>query len=74
MLVLEGWEILLQKKEEKPNIYQRLAAISPENQQDLLKYSIGKLIKGEKVDTGDLIVNKTRIGDEQLNKIDDQIK
>ena len=60
------------EKRGKPNIYQRLAAISPENQQDLLKYSIGKLIKGEKVDTGDLIVNKTRIGDEQLNKIDDQ--
>tara|TARA_R110000868_G_scaffold407206_1_gene688427 strand:+ start:2735 stop:4006 length:1272 start_codon:yes stop_codon:yes gene_type:complete len=61
------------EKRGKPNIYQRLAAISPENQQDLLRYSVGKLVKGEKVDTGDLIVHKTRIGDEQLNKIDDQI-
>jgi hypothetical protein len=57
----------------KPNIYQRLAAISPENQQDLLRYSVGKTLRGEKVDTGDLINSKTRIGDEQLNKIDDQI-
>ena len=60
------------EKNGKPNIYQKLAAISPENQQDLLRYSVGKLIKGEKVDTGDLIVNRTRIGDEQLNKIEDQ--
>ena len=57
----------------KPNIYQRLAAISPENQQELLRYSIGKTLRGEKVDTGDLINSKTRIGDEQLNRIDDQI-
>jgi len=57
----------------KPNIYQRLAAISPENQQDLLRYSVGKTLRGEKVDTGDFINSKTRIGDEQLNKIDDQI-
>ena len=62
------------EKSGKPNIYQRLAAISPENQQDLLRYSIGKIVKGEKVDTGDLIVNKTKIGDPELNKIDDQIK
>ena len=32
------------------------------------------MIKGEKVDTGDLIVNKTKIGDPEINKIDDQIK
>jgi len=57
----------------KPNIYQRLAAISPENQQDLLRYSVGKTLRGERVDTGDFINSKTRIGDEQLNKIDDQI-
>lgn len=57
----------------KPNIYQRLAAISPENQQELLRYSIGKTLRGEKVDTGDIINSKTRIGDEQLNRIDDQI-
>ena len=57
----------------KPNIYQRLAAISPENQQDLLRYSVGKTLRGEKVDTGDFINSKTRIGDEQLNEIDDQI-
>jgi len=61
------------EKRGKPNIYQKLAAISPENQQALLKYSIGKHLRGEKVDTGDLIVKKTRIGDEQLNKLDDQI-
>jgi hypothetical protein len=61
------------EKSGKPNIYQKLAAISPENQQALLKYSIGKTLRGEKVDTGDVIVNKTRIGDEQLNRIDDQI-
>lgn len=57
----------------KPNIYQRLAAISPENQQDLLRYSIGKALRGEKIDTGDVIINKTIIGDEQLNRISDQI-
>ena len=61
------------QKRGKPNIYQRLAAISPENQQALLKYTIGKHFKGEKVDTGDLIVNKSRIGDEQLTKLDEQI-
>jgi hypothetical protein len=61
------------EKRGKPNIYQRLAAISPENQQALLKYTIGKHLKGEKVDTGDLIVNKSRIGDEQLTKLDEQI-
>ena len=61
------------EKRGKPKIYQKLAAISPENQQALLKYSIGKHLRGEKVDTGDLIVKKTRIGDEQLNKLDDQI-
>ena len=58
----------------KPNIYQRLAAISPENQQALLKHSVGRVVRGEKVDTGNVIVEKTRVGDEQLNKIDDQIK
>ena len=58
----------------KPNIYQRLAAISPENQQALLKHSVGRVVKGEKVDTGNIIVEKTRVGDEQLNKIDDQVK
>ena len=58
----------------KPNIYQRLAAISPDNQQALLKHSVGKVLKGEKVDTGNVIVEKTRAGDEQLNKLDDQIK
>jgi len=57
----------------KPNIYQRLAAISPEHQQALLKYTVGKHIRGEKVDTGDLIVNKSRTGDKQLNQLDDQI-
>ena len=36
----------------KPNIYQRLAAISPENQRQLLDYSVGKVLKGEPVDTG----------------------
>ena len=58
----------------KPNIYQRLSAISPENQQALLKHSVGRVINGEKVDTGNIIVEKTRVGDEQLNKLDDQIK
>ena len=58
----------------KPNIYQRLAAISPENQRQLLDYSVGKVLKGEPVDTGNLVSEKTRVGDAQLNKIDDQIK
>ena len=58
----------------KPNIYQRLAAISPDNQQALLKHSVGRVLKGEKVDTGNVIVEKTRAGDEQLNKLEDQIK
>jgi len=62
------------EKKGKPNIYQKLAAISPENQQALLRYSVGKVLKGEKVDTGNIIVEKTVIGDEQLNKLDDQIK
>lgn len=57
----------------KPNIYQRLAAISPENQQDLLRYSVGKVLKGEAIDTADVITNKTKIGDEQLNTIVNQI-
>ena len=61
------------KKQGKPNIYQRLAAASPENQQALLKYTIGKHLRGEKIDTGDLIVNRSRTGDKQLNQIDDQI-
>jgi hypothetical protein len=62
------------EKRGKPNIYQKLAAISPDNQQALLRYSVGKVIKGEPVDTGNIIVEKTRIGDEQLNKLDNQIK
>jgi|TARA_R110002124_G_scaffold156751_1_gene323856 hypothetical protein len=62
------------EKRGKPNIYQKLAAISPENQQALLRYSVGKILKGEKVDTGNIIVEKTVIGDEQLNKLDNQIK
>ena len=61
------------QKRGKPNIYQKLAAASPENQQALLKYTIGKHLRGEKVDTGDLIVNKTKIGDKQLSQLDDQI-
>ena len=61
------------EKRGKPNIYQKLAAISPENQQALLRYSVGKVLKGEKVDTGNLIVEKTRIGDERLNKLEEQI-
>ena len=61
-------------KRGKPNIYQKLAAISPENQQALLQYSVGKVLKGEKVDTGNLIVEKTKIGDARLNKLDNQIK
>ena len=64
---------VIAEKTGKPNIYQRLAAISPENQQDLLKYSVGKALRGESIDTADVIINKTRIGDEQLNRIDDQI-
>ncbi len=63
----------LAKVRGKPNIYQRLAAISPENQEALLKYTIGKHLRGERVDTGDLIVNKTRTGDKQLNELDDQM-
>ena len=62
------------EKRGKPNIYQRLAAISPDNQQALLKYSVGRVIKGEKVDTGNVIIEKTIIGDPQLNKLDNQIK
>ena len=62
------------EKRGKPNIYQKLAAISPENQQALLRYSVGKVLKGEKVDTGNIIVEKTRIGDEGLTKLDNQIK
>ena len=61
------------EKRGKPNIYQKLAAISPENQQALLRYSVGKVLKGEKVDTGTLITEKTRIGDERLNKLEEQI-
>jgi len=61
------------EKRGKPNIYQKLAAISPENQQALLRYSVGKVLKGEKVDTGNVIVEKSRIGDERLNKLEDQI-
>ena len=61
------------EKRGKPNIYQKLAAISPENQQALLRYSVGKVLKGEKVDTGNVIVEKTRIGDERLNKLEQQI-
>ena len=58
----------------KPNIYQRLAAISPENQRQLLDYSVGRVLKGEPVDTGNLVSEKTKVGDAQLNKLDDQIK
>jgi len=61
------------EKRGKPNIYQKLAAISPENQQALLRYSVGKVLKGEKVDTGNVIVEKTKIGDERLNKLEEQI-
>lgn len=63
----------ISQKRGKPNIYQKLAAISPENQQALLRYSVGKVLKGEKVDTGTLITEKTRIGDERLNKLEEQI-
>ena len=64
---------IIAEKTGKPNIYQRLAAVSPENQQDLLRYSIGKVVKGEAVDTGDVVINKTVIGDEQLNRVANQI-
>jgi len=64
---------VIAEKTGKPNIYQRLAAVSPENQQDLLRYSIGKALKGEAIDTAEVIINKTKIGDEQLNRIGDQI-
>ena len=64
----------LAEKRGKPNIYQRLAAISPENQRQLLDYSVGKVLKGEPVDTGNLVSEKTKVGDAQLNKLDDQIK
>jgi len=40
----------------------------------LLDYSVGKVLKGEPVDTGNIISEKTRVGDPQLNKLDDQIK
>jgi len=63
----------LAKVQGKPNIYQRLAAVSPEHQQALLKYSVGKVLRGERVDTGNVVVKKTRIGDKQLNELDDQI-
>jgi len=63
----------LAEKRGKPNIYQKLAAISPENQRQLLDYSVGRVLKGEPVNTGNLISEKTRIGDAQLNKLDDQI-
>jgi len=64
---------IIAEKTGKPNIYQKLAAISPENQQDLLRYSIGKAVRGEKIDTGDVIINKTVIGDEQISRIGSQI-
>ena len=64
---------IIADKTGKPNIYQRLGAISPENQQDLLRYSVGKILKGEAVDTADVVTNKTRIGDEQLSRIENQI-
>ena len=64
---------IIADKTGKPNIYQRLGAISPENQQDLLRYSVGKILKGEAVDTADVVINKTRIGDEQLSRIENQI-
>jgi len=35
----------LAEKRGKPNIYQRLAAISPENQRQLLDYSVGRVLK-----------------------------
>jgi hypothetical protein len=64
---------IVAEKTNKPNIYQKLAAVSPENQQELLKYSIGKVLRGEKIDTEELIKTKTRIGDEQLSRLEDQI-
>jgi hypothetical protein len=64
---------IVAEKTGKPNIYQRLAAVSPENQQDLLRYSIGKAVKGEAIDTADVVTNKTVVGDEQLNRISNQI-
>jgi hypothetical protein len=63
----------LAEKRGKPNIYQKLGAISPENQRQLLYYSVGRVLKGEDVNTGNLIVEKTSAGDAQLNKIDDQV-
>ena len=64
----------LAEKRGKPNIYQRLAAISPENQRQLLDYSVGRVLKGEPVNTGNIISERTSVGDAQLNKLDDQIK
>ena len=64
----------LAEKRGKPNIYQRLAAISPENQRQLLDYSVGRVLKGEPVNTGNVISERTSVGDAQLNKLDDQIK
>ena len=64
---------IIADKTGKPNIYQRLAAVSPENQQDLLRYSIGKAVKGEAIDTADVVTNKTVVGDEQLNRVSNQI-
>jgi len=63
----------LAEKRGKPNIYQKLAAISPENQRQLLDYSVGRVLKGETVNTGNLVVERTSAGDAQLNKIDDQV-
>ena len=63
----------LAEKRGKPNIYQKLGAISPENQRQLLDYSVGRVLKGEDVNTGNLIVEKTSAGDAQLNKIDDHV-
>jgi len=72
-VVCVEWDYLAEVRG-KPNIYQRLAAISPENQRQLLDYSVGKVLKGEPVDTGNLVSERTKVGDSQLNKIDDQIK
>ena len=63
----------LAEKRGKPNIYQRLAAISPENQRQLLDYSVGRVLKGEPVNTGNVISERTSVGDAQLNRLDDQI-
>ena len=63
----------LAEKRGKPNIYQRLAAISPENQRQLLDYSVGRVLKGEPVNTGNVISERTSVGDPQLNRLDDQI-